>query len=125
MKYRRGFVTNSSSSSFLIAKKYLSDKQIEAIRNHSELGQKLHLQWANESWDIDENDDFITGYTYMDNFDISELFKIIGIPFKNIFWNEFGFDLDNLEDYVEKDEDNEDEKEEDWRRILDEINREY
>lgn len=43
MKVRRGFVTNSSSSSFIIAKKYLTKNQILAIRNHKLLGEKLGI----------------------------------------------------------------------------------
>lgn len=121
MKYRQGFVTNSSSSSFLIAKKCLSEKQLEAIRMHSELGEKLHLQWASDSWSISENEDFITGETYMDNFDISELFTIIGIPACVVFWSEFGFDLDNLDDYIENDDSDYDEEKPDWIQMLNEI----
>lgn len=125
MKMRLSFVTNSSSSAFLIAKKYLSEKQIEAIRMHSELGQKLKLQWAGDSWNIDENDDFITGDTYMDNFNISELFDIIGIPSAVIFWNEFGFDLNDLEDYIliEKEDEEEDEEDDklDWEKALEDL----
>lgn len=34
MKLRIGFVTNSSSSSFTIAKSDLTDDQIEKIKNH-------------------------------------------------------------------------------------------
>lgn len=119
MKVRIGFITNSSSSSFLIMKKYLSEKQLQAIRMHSELGERLHLQWAGDSWSIHENQDFITGETYMDNFDISELFGIIGIPANKVMWSEFGFDLDNLD--VEPEEETEDENETDWVSILNEL----
>ena len=34
MKIRQGFVSNSSSSSFVINKINLSEKQIEQIKNH-------------------------------------------------------------------------------------------
>jgi hypothetical protein len=100
MKYRLDFVTNSSSSSFLIAKKNLDEDQLEAIRNHSELGKKLNLQYAEEAWHIDENENYITGYTYMDNFYISELFDIIGVNNKSIHWSEYEQKLptDDLED---------------------------
>lgn len=121
MKVRIGFVTNSSSSSFLIMKKYLSEKQLQAIRMHSELGERLHLQWASDSWSIHENEDFITGETYMDNFDISEFFGIIGIPVNKIMWSEFGFDLDNLNVNSEEEIEEEEENEMDWISILNEL----
>lgn len=121
MKCRLGFVTNSSSSAFLIAKKHLSEKQMEAIRMHSELGKKLHLQWASDSWNISENEDFITGDTYMDNFNISELFDIIGIPACVIFWNEFGFDLDNLNDDSIEEDNNTEHNKVDWEKLLEEL----
>lgn len=93
MKIRKDFVTNSSSSSFLICKKYLDDKQIDAIRNHSELGERLGLMCAEEAWNIKENDMFITGYTCMDNYDIGELFKICGINSQVVTWGEYMFAL--------------------------------
>lgn len=118
MKIRTDFVTNSSSSSFIICKKNLTNDQIEAIRNHSKLGQKLDLKWAEEAWSIEENDLFITGSTWMDNFDISELFKIIGIHKEGIKWSEYPFDLPDeeppLKEEIEVDNS-------DWKDYLREI----
>ena len=34
MKLRQGFVSNSSSSSFLLNRYYLSEHQVEQIKNH-------------------------------------------------------------------------------------------
>ena len=39
MKLRNGFISNSSSSSFIIQKKGLTEGQIEAIRRHKEYAQ--------------------------------------------------------------------------------------
>ena len=103
MKYRQGFVTNSSSSSFIISKKNLDEKQMEAIRRHSYLGQKFNMSWASDSWDIDENDDFIAGNTYMDNFDMRRFLQKIGIPNECVTWGEFSFDLDNFVDKTSTD----------------------
>lgn len=43
MKVRSDFVTNSSSSSFIIAKKYLDEDQLEAIRDHHDLAAKMQM----------------------------------------------------------------------------------
>ena len=111
MKMRLGYVTNSSSSSFIIAKKYLDEDQIKAIHNHTELTKKLGwdidcLDWP---WDIEENDNFITGYTYMDNFSMYDFLEKIGVEDKYVDWSEYPFNIDSYKDRN------------DWRDIIHEM----
>lgn len=112
MKVRRDFVTNSSSSSFLIAKKYLDNDQIEAIRNHSELGEKLGIDCSKEYWFIRESNGYITGETGMDNFDMEEFLEKIDVDMDKVDWSEWSFDLPDEDD----DEDTNDKI--DWRSLL-------
>ena len=92
MKLRLGFVSNSSSSGFLIEKKYLSADQIELIRNHFDEARKREKEGTyyqhiscGDVWSIYETDDNISGATWMDNFDMHDyLTKVVGIASEHI-----------------------------------------
>ena len=85
MKIRIGFVSNSSSSSFVILKKDLSEEQIVQIRNHIEYSAtnfpKILYAYENQFWNVDEK---IKLYTFMDNFNMHEFLLAIGVKDDNI-----------------------------------------
>jgi hypothetical protein len=81
MKIRNGFVSNSSSSSFVINKRFLSSHQIEQIYAHQELAE-------DNNWIIKEDDFEISGWTFMDNFNMSEYLEKIGINMKFVEWDD-------------------------------------
>jgi hypothetical protein len=106
MKIRNGFVSNSSSSSFLIPINALKDYQILMIQDHIEAGQnwcKYHDNkefdaYPDDAWDIDVREKCLFGYTWMDNFDMRFfLEKIAMVDEKYIYWEEeHGLDLDSI-----------------------------
>lgn len=116
MKVRTDFVTNSSSSSFIIAKKHLDKDQIEAIRRHGELGEKMGLDCSDEPWHISEDEDFITGYTDMDNFDMERFLTDIDVSLLITLWSDFPFKLSDGSDSNVCDDSSVG-----WRKMLHEI----
>lgn len=107
MKKRLGFVSNSSSSSFLIPIMALEPYQIEMIKDHITATEHYN-RWHetdvycadSERWDIGLNEKCIYGYTFMDNFDMHFfLTSIAKIDEKYIYWEEVnntGLDIDEL-----------------------------
>jgi hypothetical protein len=88
MKLRIGFVTNSSSSSFTIAKSDLTDEQIEKIKNYFEAAKEVGMNDFDDLWDIDETNFNINGFTCMNNGDMLKFLRLIGVDRDNIEWEE-------------------------------------
>lgn len=89
MKTRTDFVTNSSSSSFVISKNDITVNQYEKIRNVAEEAEKMGLRYAKyaRDWDVTEEDNNICFHTYMDNFDMEEFLEAIGISRRVIMYD--------------------------------------
>jgi hypothetical protein len=86
MKIRDGFVSNSSSSSFVINKKCLTEEQLDAIRNHIEYAKNNFsdfddIGYVTEGlvWSIKEKESEIYMSTSMDNFDMYTFLLKIGV----------------------------------------------
>lgn len=86
MRFRPGFISNSSSSSFIIQKKNLTKKQIERIRKHKKYGRKYKIPCWDQPWGVYEEKGTIECYTGMDNFSMEEFLERIGVPPEVIQW---------------------------------------
>ena len=79
MKQRKGFVSNSSSSSFVIHRSDLTRLQLVAIRHHTTVARWFCMDYCDDAWRIEEGDVEISGFTFMDNFNMSEFLDEIGV----------------------------------------------
>ena len=89
MKLRIGFVTNSSSSSFAIARSDLTDEQIEKIKNCFEVAKGGGMNDCDDLWDSDETNGGIRGWTCMDNGDMNKFLRLIGINRDIVEWEDW------------------------------------
>jgi hypothetical protein len=85
---RLGFVSNSSSSSFAIQKKDLHPLQIAAIKNYWVVADWLGMDYVDAGWSIRWDGDEVSGYTYMDNFDMFAFLELIGVTKVEKDWEE-------------------------------------
>lgn len=74
-KIRSDFVTNSSSSSFVLQKNNISDKKLTKILKY--------LNECGDWWEVKFGDDIIKGFTIMENNDIQGLFEELKINKKD------------------------------------------
>lgn len=88
MKLRTGFVSNSSSASFVIKLADLTPEQIEAIKNatvdQKTLAPGFTIGWLDggveDAWDIMLSDENVSGGTVCNNDCIWDFFDRLGIP---------------------------------------------
>ena len=94
MKIRTGFVSNSSSASFVLKKRGLSALQLRAVLNYAECTHELlrneeEGQYAG-GWTLTQDDRTIKGDTMMDNFDFEWFLDAIGVPKRNYQYQKDG-----------------------------------
>ncbi len=95
MKVRLGFVSNSSSASFIVDKRAITEAQAELLRQHSTIAVMLYNELKTEvfssgntdGWNLEETKNTLNFDTTMDNFDLPGFAKEIGVPNKAIIEN--------------------------------------
>lgn len=85
MKKRKGFVSNSSSSSFIISKEHISSEQRHLIYAHDQSEEFKKYCTIEDCWLITEGKIWMVLSTTMDNFDMfNYLVDVVGIDSEQI-----------------------------------------
>ena len=113
MKKRNGFVSNSSSSSFIIILDYLSKHQIDMIMKHVSIGEEIDKELIKngkepkyeyyEEWNIKIDDFSLWASTSMDNFYLEDFIADeVKVDKENIIYigDDWDYSLSDDEDYI-------------------------
>lgn len=83
MKKRTGFVSNSSSSSFILDRRKVSSFQEDIIKKHITYAEEhfpgLFYTGDYSWWSVTSEGDLLKFYTDMDNFNMEKFLRLIGI----------------------------------------------
>jgi len=116
MKVRNGFVSNSSSSSFIILQSSMNEKQKEMLFDHIEIAKEIDKKLKSqgkpekyeyyEEWYMEEDDFSVWCHTSMDNFYLIEfLISEAGLDGDDIIemgddlWNEKLFETEEYQEF--------------------------
>ena len=95
MKYREGYVSNSSSSSFVLDTTLLTSDMMDKIFNHIQVAQREYEKMGisnkqtgyfgyaedEDAWNVEHIDkNKMAVYTHMTNFDMEYFFEFIKVP---------------------------------------------
>lgn len=88
MKIRIGFVSNSSSSSFVVSLDKISAKDALRLMAYREQPEDASGQTCNDSWSMTVNYDrgVIIGFASMDNGDLGEYLTKYGVNASIFIW---------------------------------------
>jgi hypothetical protein len=85
MKIRSGFVSNSSSSSFIVSLKDISASDLKKIFDYSD-NKSTELPICRDGWSFSVEGDVLHGFTIMDNDDLDKYLKEQNISTEKFQW---------------------------------------
>ena len=87
MKIRKGFVSNSSSTSFVIAKDYLTNKQYDKLKEWYHSFQDSDQSMGDNGWYWEEKECYVGGEIYRVKGDFDDLCEDLGIKPEHVFYH--------------------------------------